>query len=135
MRSATAPDISVVAVPINPSSKTKRAVTKVLSLWNPNNDVPTTPLALEPNMSPKPKSQKSAADTKKVTKFLMATLIEFFARTKPVSSAVNPACMMRTNAAQTSTQAISTGSAVTAELEAMTTVVYAMGTLFDVKSI
>ena len=63
-----------------------------------------------PNISPKPNSQKSDAATRKFAKFLIATLIEFFDRTRPLSSAVKPACMSSTSAAQTSSQPMSTGA-------------------------
>ena len=71
-------------------------------------DVPTSPPSPEPNISPKPNSQNSDAATRKFAKFLIATLIEFFDRTRPLSSAVKPACMNSTSAAQTSSQPMST---------------------------
>jgi hypothetical protein len=102
--------MSVVAVPMNPSWKTKNAIRKAVSLSKKNDDPPISPASLEPNMRPKPKSQKSDAATRKLAKFLAATLIEFFDRTRPLSSAVKPACMNRTSAAQTSNQLMSTAS-------------------------
>src|SRR5262245_7287290 len=111
MRSATAPDMSVVAVAMNPSWNRKNAVRNALSLSNVNDDEPTRPAASTPNMRPKPNSQKSDDATRKLAKFLIATLIEFFERTRPLSSAVKPACMNRTRAAETSSQAMSTGAA------------------------
>src|SRR5262245_8332360 len=63
-------------------------------------------------MSPKPNIQNSDAAIRKFVKFLIATLIEFFARTSPLSSSVNPACITRTSAAQRRSQAMSTVSAL-----------------------
>src|SRR5262249_57317394 len=84
---------------------------KVALLSNANDDVPRMPPTSAPNISPKPNSQNSDAETRKLAKFLIATLIEFFDRTKPLSSAVKPACMKRTRAAQTSSHAMSAGAA------------------------
>jgi hypothetical protein len=50
---------------------------------------------------------------RKLTKFLIATLIEFFDRTNPLSRAVKPACMKRTSAAQVRSQAMSTARTLT----------------------
>src|SRR5262249_32213464 len=47
---------------------------------------------------------------RKFTKFLIATLTEFFDRTSPLSSAVKPACMKNTSTALTSSHATSTVS-------------------------
>src|SRR5262245_47133202 len=95
---------------MKPSWKRKNAVRNALSLSNPNPDVPKTPPASTPNITAKPKSQKSDAATRKFAKFLIATLIEFFDRTSPLSRAVKPACMKKTSAAQTSSHAMSTGA-------------------------
>src|SRR5262249_6226304 len=84
---------------------------KVALLSNANDDVPRMPPTSAPNISPKPNSQNSDAETRKLAKFLIATLIEFFDRTRPLSSAVKPACMKRTRAAQTSSHAMSAGAA------------------------
>ena len=112
MRSATAPDMSVVAVPMNPSWNRKKAVRNAPSPSKRNDEVPTSPPSSEPNITPKPNNQNSDAATRKLAKFLIATLIEFFDRTRPLSSAVNPTCMSRTRAAQKSSQAMSTGRVI-----------------------
>jgi hypothetical protein len=65
-----------------------------------------------PNISPKPNSQNSDAATRKFAKFLIATLIEFFDRTRPLSRAVKPACMNSTSAEQKRSQPMSTVSIV-----------------------
>src|SRR5262245_10712248 len=96
---------------MNPSWKTKKAARNGLLLSKKYDDEPITSPALRPNMRPKPNNQKSEAAMRKFAKFLAATLIEFFDRTSPLSSAVNPACMKSTSAAATSSQAISMGSA------------------------
>ena len=99
IRSATAPDMSVVAVAMNPSWKRKKAARKALSLSNRKDDEPTIPPSPEPNIKPKPKSQKSrSGDEGKFAKFLIATLIEFFELIRPLSRAVNFACMNKTSA-------------------------------------
>src|SRR4029453_9628625 len=118
MRSATAPEISVVAVPMNPSWKTKKATRYELLLSKKNDDEPIASPALRPNMRPKPNNQKSEAAMRKFAKFLIATLTEFFDRTSPLSSAVKPACMKSTSAAATSSQAISMRSAGGGNVEA-----------------
>src|SRR5215471_12799122 len=97
--------MSVVAVPTNPTWKTKNATRNALLSSKKNEVEPTTPPSLTPNISPNPKSQKSVAAMTKLTRFLIATLIEFFDRTSPLSSAVNPACINSTSAALTSSQA------------------------------
>lgn len=71
---------------------------------NKNSEVPNKPHAEVPNMRPYPKVQKMIEAMQKSTTFLMATLILFFARTKPVSKQVNPACISKTNAVQVSIQ-------------------------------
>src|SRR5262249_37498589 len=95
---------------MKPSWKRKNAVRNALSLSKPNEDVPKTPPASTPNIRPKPNSQNSDAATRKLANVLIATLIEFFDRTRPLSSAVKPACMKKTSAAPTSSQAMATGA-------------------------
>src|SRR4029450_10029034 len=118
MRSATAPEISVVAVPMNPSWKRKKATRYELLLSKKNDDEPIVSPALRPNMRPKPNKQQREAATRKFAKFLIAPLTEFFDRTSPLSSAVKPACMKSTSAAATSSQAMSMGSAGGGTVEA-----------------
>ena len=74
--------------------------------------MPKSPPASTPNSRPNPKSQNSDDATRKLAKFLIATLIEFFDRTRPLSSAVNPACMNSTSAAQSRSQPTSRVAAV-----------------------
>src|SRR5262245_46478295 len=109
MRSATAPDMRVVAVPMKPSWNTKKAVRNALLLSNRNDDPPMRGLSPAPNIRPKPNSQKSDAATRKLAKVLRATLIEFFDRTSPLSSAVKPACISSTSTAQRSSHARAAG--------------------------
>src|SRR5262249_5505527 len=94
-----------------PSWKRKNAVWNALLPSKPNDELPRRPPPVStPNIRPNPKSQNSDAATRKLANVLIATLIEFFDRTRPLSSAVKPACMKKTRAAQPSSQAISTGS-------------------------
>ena len=77
-----------------------------------------TALPVGAKMTPNAKSQKIAAATSRFAKFLIATLIEFFVRTSPLSRAVKPACMNRTSAADVRSQTRSTGSALSIALAA-----------------
>src|SRR5512132_602827 len=98
---------------MKPSWKTKKAVRKAWFESKRNDEEPMRPASLAPNINPNPKSQKSDAAIRKLTKFLIATLIEFFERTSPLSRAVKPACMKRTSAAQMRSHAISTARTLT----------------------
>ena len=66
--------------------------------------MPNNPQELVPNMRANPMLQNIMVEIQKSTTFLIATLILFLARTKPVSRQVNPACMSRTSAVQISIQ-------------------------------
>ncbi len=113
MRSATAPDIIVVAVPANPIWKMKNAIRKAPAVSEKKrSEEPNQPPTVSPNMRANPKAQKTAAVSAKSAKFLAATLTLFFVRTLPLSNEEKPACMNITRAAATRIQAISSASAV-----------------------
>ena len=58
------------------------------------------PAAVGPCMKANPATQKASEEVQKSTRFLIATLMLFLARTRPVSRQVNPPCMSMTRAAQ-----------------------------------
>lgn len=102
MRSATAPETIVVAVPQNIIWKKKKAPDQGVS--PPSNRkplVPIRPAQLAPNISAKPISQKLKAAIRKSTRFLMTTLMLFLARTRPPSRHAKPACIRKTRMAAT----------------------------------
>jgi hypothetical protein len=57
---------------------------------------------------------------RKFAKFLIATLIEFFDRTRPLSRAVKPACIKTTRTAQNRSQPLLTVSALVMTLTSVT---------------
>ena len=61
-----------------------------------------------PNINPNPKIQKTTTDKPKSAAFLRATLILFLCLERPVSIHMKPACMIKTNIAQSITQRVST---------------------------
>ncbi len=108
MRSETAPETIVVAVPQNPSWKIKNAIKKgdaASPKKKPDN--PNNPPAVAPNIKPKPNIQKTTEERQKSAKFLAATLMLFLLRTKPLSRQEKPACISMTRAAQTRIHAMS----------------------------
>ena len=72
-----------------------------------NSDVPINPPALAPNIKPNPKSQNTTEERQKSAKFLVATLMLFLVRTRPLSRQEKPACINMTRAAHTRIQAMS----------------------------
>lgn len=92
----------VVAVPQNMTWKKKNAALKPVASSN----VGAKPVArkysheISPNMSPKPSSQNTPAESTKSAKFLMATLMEFFDRVIPDSRHMNPGCIRNTREAE-----------------------------------
>ena len=105
MRSAIEPETIVAAVAQNTVWKMS-----VVQLY----PSPTTPSAkkskppnrpfIEPNIMPKPTSQKIGVPRLKSIRFFMMMLPAFFARVKPVSTIAKPACMKNTSAAAISVQ-------------------------------
>src|SRR6188768_3978537 len=110
MRSATAPETIVVAVPQKAAWKKKNAITQLLGFsMIALGSQPIQPPNDGPNIIPKPSSPKSAQEMQKSMRFLNATLIEFLARTSPDSTQVNPACIATTRQAESNTQRMSVG--------------------------
>lgn len=108
MRSETAPDTIVVAVPQNPNWKMKNAINQGPAVSPKKKpDVPNNPPAVTPNINPKPNTQKTTEERQKSAKFLAATLMLFLVRTKPLSRHEKPACMSMTRAAQMRIHAMS----------------------------
>lgn len=71
IRSATAPEIMVTAVPQNIAWKMKNVESQGFSVptFTKNRSVPRKPLCELPNMSPKPTAQKSRTDSPKSVMF------------------------------------------------------------------
>ncbi len=110
MRSASAPDTIVAAVPANiiwNATNAQPAPSSYLMSVSPNVDQPTMPPMSSPKMNEKPNSTNTIAAMSMSARFLMPTLIEFFARENPASTAVKPACMKNTSVPQISIQPMS----------------------------
>ena len=91
----------VVAVPQKTSWNIKNATSQGSLAWLKKKPVvPIIPPWLTPNIRAMPRDQKMAVEMQKSTKFLIATLMLFFDRTKPLSRQENPACMSMTRAVQ-----------------------------------
>jgi hypothetical protein len=71
--------------------------------------VPRRPFQLRPNMRANPEIQNMGLAMQKSMRFLIATLMLFFERTRPVSRQQNPACMSMTSAVATMSHTRSTG--------------------------
>lgn len=69
--------------------------------------VPMKPKKLSPNIRGNPTSENIRDAMQKSTRFLMATLMLFLARTKPLSKQQKSACMVLTRMAHKITQRIS----------------------------
>lgn len=108
IRSATAPEKMVVAVPQNMVWNRKKEIRWKLF---PNSGmkpvVPIKPLPESPNMRPNPISQNPMTEKTKSEIFLMATLMLFFGRVSPDSRHMNPGCIKKTSTADTMTQKLS----------------------------
>ena len=106
MRSATAPDTMVAAVPQNTSWKTKNVIdhASVEPKARRSASKPTQPPTLVPNIRAKPTRPKHMAERSVSSRFFCATLTAFLARTLPASRSRNPACIMKTMPAATVVQ-------------------------------
>ena len=112
MRSATAPETMVAAVPQNMTWKTKKPICQGVRSERKKKAplVPTGKLPDRPKENMKPTAPKATIDMAMSRKFFCATLMEFFERTMPASSSRKPACIKRTRPAATSIQTKSRSS-------------------------
>ena len=106
MRSATAPETMVTAVPQNMAWKTKKICSEAVRLLRPakSRSTPTGRTLEAPKANMKPTRAKKRTDAQKSITFFMATLMEFLDRTMPASISRKPICMTMTSAAATITQ-------------------------------
>ena len=77
------------------------------AMLSSENGSPSQPRIDGPNITLKPINPKPTTLIAKSTVFLMTTLIVFFARIKPASRQLKPACMNNTKQEQKSTQTMS----------------------------
>lgn len=95
IRSATAPDTMVVAVPQNRIWNTRNAIAQLCSGELPT---PASASLPSPNMMIEPIAQKLSPEMQRSVTFLAATLMVFFDWTSPASRAQNPICIRKTRA-------------------------------------
>ena len=131
IRSATAPDTIVAAVPANTSWKKNFAHSGTLVqliapycpwYWSPMAGLLSAPPTIQapefpiqpplsaPNIRSQPMSQKPMTVAANTTKFFERMLTQFLARAKPDSTQPKPRFMKNTSIPQTSTQTVSAAS-------------------------